>query len=100
MQTKTGNKIFYELLQREVDIFHQNNTLLILCDLNARVGNYIIPQIKQSFNETKYNTNGELLVYFLYITTISKSTTHSLIINHNIAEFQRAVISIGLCHYE
>ena len=61
---KPERKGLYELSQREVNNIPSKQQILILGDLNARVRNDEIHGIKQCFNETKYNSNGELLVQF------------------------------------
>lgn len=36
--------------------------MIIFGDFNARIGNEIVPGIKQRFNETVLNDNGELMI--------------------------------------
>lgn len=55
---------FYETLQKTIDAIPQNETVILLGDFNARVGNTIIPGVKQKFNENITNENGELLIDF------------------------------------
>lgn len=60
----TKRQTFYENLQ---EVIHQTNpeeTTIIAGDFNARIGNDVIPGIKNRFNETHLNENGELLIEF------------------------------------
>lgn len=42
---------FYESLQQELDQTPQNEKIVILGDMNARIGNLIVHGVKQRFNE-------------------------------------------------
>ena len=55
---------FYQLLQETLDKMGNTDKVIILGDLNARIGQEIIPNIKQKFNEPVINENGELLIDF------------------------------------
>lgn len=55
---------FYETLQETIDTIPRNETVILMGDFNARVGNTIIPGVKQRFNEDVTNENGELLIDF------------------------------------
>jgi exonuclease III len=55
---------FYTTLQDTLDTIPQDHHIIIMGDLNARVGNDPIPRIKQRFNEEAQNDNGDLLIAF------------------------------------
>ncbi|XP_044766150.1 craniofacial development protein 2-like [Coccinella septempunctata] len=55
---------FYETLQETIDTIPRNETVILMGDFNARVGNTMIPGVKQRFNEDVTNENGELLIDF------------------------------------
>jgi len=44
-------------------------------DMNARVGNMPIPGVKQRFNETEINDNGDLLINFCYMNSLRINNT-------------------------
>jgi hypothetical protein len=50
------------LLKRKIDSTPSKHQIITLDDLNSRVGNDVIPGIKQRFDKNEYNSNGELLV--------------------------------------
>lgn len=55
-------EIFFNQLQQAVDKIPSNEMLILLGDFNSRIGNNIIPGVKQRFNEDYLNSNGELLI--------------------------------------
>ncbi|XP_050456668.1 craniofacial development protein 2-like [Cataglyphis hispanica] len=55
---------FYETLQEEIDKIPEEHKILIMGDLNARIGNAVVDGVKQRFNEAHINDNGEKLVAF------------------------------------
>ncbi|XP_044755383.1 craniofacial development protein 2-like [Coccinella septempunctata] len=55
---------FYQQLQETLDKISNIDKVIILGDLNARIGQEVIPNIKQKFNESIINENGELLIDF------------------------------------
>jgi len=55
---------FYSALQDTLDTIPHDHHIIIMRDLNARVGNDPIPGIKQRFNEEAQNNNGDLLIAF------------------------------------
>ncbi|XP_030754777.1 craniofacial development protein 2-like [Sitophilus oryzae] len=60
---KQERKSFYNQLQNTIQSLPSDQQkILILGDFNARIGNQIIPGIKQRFNENVLNDNGELMI--------------------------------------
>ena len=55
---------FYQQLQNVVDNINAKHKIIVLGDLNARIGNDVIPGIKQKNNEEIINENGEALIDF------------------------------------
>lgn len=55
---------FYEDLQMEIDRIPIQHYLVIMGDLNARIGDNPISGVMQRFNETAHNDNGDLLIDF------------------------------------
>jgi len=56
--------LFYETLQDHLDRIPVSNSVLILGDLNARIGNNIVYGVKQRFNEEVTNENGTMFTQF------------------------------------
>ncbi|XP_048516539.1 uncharacterized protein LOC125502457 [Dendroctonus ponderosae] len=56
------SEIFYEKFQNTVNKINNGHKIVILEDLNARIGNEEIRGVKQRFNEAVINENGELLI--------------------------------------
>lgn len=54
--------IFYQDLQTALDDIPKEDEIMILGDFNARIGDEVIPGIKNRFNEETINTNGELML--------------------------------------
>lgn len=54
----------YQQLQNVMDNINTKGEIIILGDLNARIGNDVIPGIKQKYNEAIINQNGEALIDF------------------------------------
>jgi exonuclease III len=52
---------FYKQLQKEVDKYSKNDSLIISGDLNATVGNQPIPNVVGNFGEDCINRNGQAL---------------------------------------
>ena len=61
---KEERRSFYEELQSIVDLIPSHHRIILMGDLNARVGNEIINGVKQRFNEHTSNDNGDLLTDF------------------------------------
>lgn len=55
---------FYDTLHEYLNLVPPDKPVLILGDFNARIGNNIVPGIKQRFNEATLNDNGMLLTQF------------------------------------
>lgn len=55
---------FYDNLQEVIDELPRDEKVIVLGDLNARIGNEIVDGIKQRFNEDVTNCNGESLTMF------------------------------------
>jgi hypothetical protein len=53
---------FYTQLEHIISEVPVSEKLIMLGDFNARIGNTIIPGIKQRFNESALNRNGEMLI--------------------------------------
>ena len=66
---------FYEELQNIVSQIPKENLLIMLGDLNARVGNTPVPGIKQRFNESVANENGDLLTNFCSMNSLRINNT-------------------------
>ena len=61
---KVEKDTFYDLLQQSLGKNPPNERVLILGDLNARIGNDVINGVKQRFNEETYNDDCTMLVQF------------------------------------
>ncbi|XP_030767311.1 craniofacial development protein 2-like [Sitophilus oryzae] len=55
---------FYENLQSAIDKIPRHKKIILLGDLNARIGNEVVDGIKQKYNENITNRNGEILTEF------------------------------------
>lgn len=55
---------FYHDLQETLDTISNEDKIILFGDLNARIGNDVIPGIKQKYNEVTCNENGHLLIDF------------------------------------
>ena len=55
--------IFYEDLQAVLDSIGPQDEIIILGDLNARIGNEYIPGVKNRYNEEAKNESGEQLIH-------------------------------------
>ncbi|KAJ4431193.1 hypothetical protein ANN_19790 [Periplaneta americana] len=58
---REDTEIFYEELQKQVNKYNKTDHMLILGDLNARVGNVPIVNIVGAFGEITLNENGKTL---------------------------------------
>ena len=67
--TEDGRKekleAFYDTLQKEVDKYIKSDFLIIVGDMNARIGQQPIPKIIGSFGEPHLNSNGMELREFV-----------------------------------
>lgn len=63
-KAREERRMFYEHLQELLDAIPKKEKIIILGDLNVRIDNEAIPQIKQRFNEEDHNDNGDLLIDF------------------------------------
>lgn len=61
---KEESEHFYELLQDTLDQTGGTDEVIILGDFNARIGNETLLNVKQKYNESIINENGELLIDF------------------------------------
>lgn len=61
-RTQAVREDFYTHLQEVIDEIPTHERTIILGDFNARIGNSVIPEIKQRFNEDVINENGKLLI--------------------------------------
>lgn len=59
---KAERELFYDELQDTIYKLPPRQPMIILGDFNARVGNEVIPGVKQRFNEAAVNNNGELMM--------------------------------------
>lgn len=60
--TSLESETFYQHLQNTIDILNNTDKIIILVDLNARIGREVLPGIKQKYNEEITNEYGELLI--------------------------------------
>lgn len=67
---------FLNTLQRVIDNLSTNNSIIILGDLNARIGDEVIPHVKQAFNESVRNDQGELLCNFCIANSLRITNTY------------------------
>jgi len=58
---KEQREEFYEDLQNVVAQIPKDALLIMMGDMNARIGNMPVPGIKQRFNESEINENGDLI---------------------------------------
>ena len=61
---KTEQDLFYETLQDHLDRIPASKSVLILGDLNARIGNDMVYGMKQRFNEDVTNENRTMFTQF------------------------------------
>lgn len=61
---KEETDAFYEKVEAELGRIPSTEKVIILGDLNARVGNKVLPGIMNRFNEEHTNGNGEILIDF------------------------------------
>jgi hypothetical protein len=57
VKQKTEKDNFYETLQEQLDQIPIGTTILLLGDLNARIGKDTVNGVKQRFNEDVMNEN-------------------------------------------
>jgi exonuclease III len=60
---------FYEDLQNVITQIPKDALLIMMGDMNARIGNMLVPGVKQRFNESEMNENGDLLIHFFVQST-------------------------------
>lgn len=63
-QKQERNRQLLRKLQEEIDRIPKEQKILIMGDLNVRIGDEIIDRIKQRYNESHTNSNGDILVEF------------------------------------
>lgn len=61
-KAKHEREQFYEELQDILEKIPSHETLIVLGDFNARIGNKAIPGVMQRFNEDRLNDSGEMLI--------------------------------------
>lgn len=66
---------FFNSLQHVLDS-HKNEATIILGDFNSRIGNRIIPGVKQRFNEETENENGTLMTNLCTINELRINNTY------------------------
>ncbi|XP_030763134.1 craniofacial development protein 2-like [Sitophilus oryzae] len=66
---------FYEELQEAVDRIQAKDKIVIMGDLNARVGNEPLGGVTQRFNEEVMNDNGDLLKAFCAVNALRINNT-------------------------
>ncbi|KAK9881036.1 hypothetical protein WA026_014379 [Henosepilachna vigintioctopunctata] len=59
---KREREQFFENLQNTLDKIPSDELVIVMGDFNARIGNTVIPGVKQRFHEDQINDNGELMV--------------------------------------
>lgn len=67
---------FYEQLQLTVDKIPKQDQIIIMGDMNGRVGNEVIPGIKNVFNEEIINDRGEMLIEFCTYNELRINNTY------------------------
>ena len=68
------NEEFYETLQKILDKVNKNDYIMLVGDMNARVGNNRDANIVGTNGEATLNSNGKKLIDFLYINSFSQHT--------------------------
>lgn len=61
-KTRSEREAFFNDLQDLIKSIPSTQKIFIIGDLNARIGNQVIPGVMQKYNEDELNDNGELLV--------------------------------------
>jgi len=72
---KEQREEFYEDLQNVIDQIPKDTLLIMMGDMNARVGNMPVPGVKQCFNEGEINDNGDLLINFCSMNSLRMNNT-------------------------
>lgn len=72
---KEQREEFYEDLQNVVAQIPKDALLIMMGDMNARIGNMPVPGIKQRFNESEINENGDLLINFCSMNSLRINNT-------------------------
>lgn len=72
---REDTEIFYEELQKQVNKYNKTDHMLILGDLNARVGNVPIVNIVGAFGEITLNENGKTLRDFATFNQLKITNT-------------------------
>jgi len=72
---KEQREEFYEDLQYVIDQIPKDALLIMMGNMNARVGNMPVPGVKQRFNEDKINDNGDLLTNFCSMNSLQINNT-------------------------
>nr|XP_018899691.1 PREDICTED: DC-STAMP domain-containing protein 1 [Bemisia tabaci] len=72
---KPERDTFYESLQKVIDTIPAREKLVMMGDWNARVGNNVVPGIKNRFNEPTLNDSGEELIEFCAINELRINNT-------------------------
>lgn len=66
---------FYEDLQNVIAQIPKDALLIMMGDMNARIGNMPVPGVKQRFNEGEINDNGDLLTNFCSMNSLRINNT-------------------------
>jgi hypothetical protein len=77
---KEQREEFYEDLQNVIDQIPKDALLIMMGDMNARVGNMPVPGVKQHFNEGKINDNRDILTNFCSMNSLRMN---NIFFNHN-----------------
>lgn len=72
---KQERDAFYDGLQRVIDTIPVREKLVILGDLNARIGDHVVPGVKHRFNEPTSNESGDELVEFCSVNELRINNT-------------------------
>lgn len=66
---------FYSSLQELLDSIPKNNSIMIMGDFNAHIGNTVIPGIKQRFNDPEVNDSGDDMMEFCVMNELCVTNT-------------------------
>lgn len=72
---RIDKETFYENLQTTLEPIRTQDYICVLGDFNARIGNDIIDNVKQRFNEEQTNENGDLMTNFCLLNELRINNT-------------------------
>jgi hypothetical protein len=83
------SKGFYETLQKMLDTVNNNDYMLLIGDMDARVGNNETTNIVGTNGEVALNSNGKRLIDFCTFYNLKVMRTHFLSIKKSINLFRK-----------